>query len=349
MKVDWPHGNSPLAYAPAAYVNEEGNAVLDVTRTSGVGINPYRMKIVADADGPVHSAFLDPRGEGIQGCTFIPQNIVGARQGSYAMRIIAGDDLHSFPEAIVGGSIDELHPKVQWIWDPSKGHGLAASDQVWVSWNGVELGITRWGEPWQLAWSSAQAGGAGQYQATAWHDFVTWKSGDTYQHIMAWTPTRGAYPLVAFPGDWSRGASAMGTDGQHLVWMEGEGKPGPGEVSYAKASVMAAPFTTGPEKLAPKRLRSIPSGLPPVSPWIVGCGYAATAYTSLHILVVRLSDGWSWELTGPNPEAPPKERRWFNSVLAVTCDELFLEAGVGQAMNIARVRIDALGPGMAPD
>jgi hypothetical protein len=141
----------------------------------------------------------------------------------------------------------------------------------------------------------------------------------------------------------------MGTDGQHLVWMEGEGKAGPGEVSYAKASVMAAPFTTDPEQLAPKRLRSIPTGLPPVSPWIVGCGYAANEYNTHQILVVRLSDGQSWELKDPDPSAPLQQHWFYSSVYAITCDEIFVKAGVGMAANIARIRLDALGPGMAPD
>jgi len=36
------------------------------------------------------------------------------------------------------------------------------------------------------------------------------------------------------------------------------------------------------------------------------------------------------------------------TVYAVTCDEVYLRATMG-AMNMARIRLDALGPGIPPD
>ena len=63
-----------------------------------------------------------------------------------------------------------------------------------------------------------------------------------------------------------------------------------------------------------------------------------------HIRVVRLSDGHSWklatELTSP----------WgWNYPIAVTFTELFAMVNVAGVNRLARVRLDSLGPGIAPD
>lgn len=348
MKADWPWYNTPFAYAASVDVGEDGKAVMEIARLSNVGENQWRVQMVADADGPVHSAFLDPRGEGIKGCTNWLSHIVGMSGGKHILSVIDGDLNSEYNEAAVGGSIDELHPKPLKAWMPSYGLDLSASDAVWVSSDGSNVGIAPWGQPWQTVYTSADSGGLQQVGVRAFHDFVTWTSGDgAYMGTMAWTPEKGAYPLLTYPGDWTRGVQMLGTDGKHLVWAYGEGRSQPlGD--YDKVSVMAAPFTTDPAQLQPKRLRSLPvSWL--ASPWIVGCGYAANEYDADKVLIVRLSDGVSWELTYPDPSAPPLQRWHFSTVFALSCDEIFLQGSVGLAMNVVRLRLDALGPGMPPD
>lgn len=349
MKVDWPFQSTPFAYTPSVDVSPDGHAVMSIIRLSDAGPKPSRMGIIADADGPVHSAFLDPRGQEIKGCTYFPNTVVSLSSKQHVMGVVDGDLVGQYPQAAVGGSIDELHPRVQWSWDKSGGRMFAASDAVWATTNGVEVGIARWGEPLQTVFTSTQAGGLEQVAVRAFHDLVTWDSGnDLHLGVMAWTQEKGAFPLITFPGDWSRGANGLGTDGHSFVWMYGEGKTQP-IAPYPKVSVMTAPFTTDPAALKPKRLRSLATEYPLVAPWIVGCGYAANEYEANQILVVRLSDGWAWKLTDPNPTAPPLERWHYGTVYGISCDEIYLRAGVGPQMNVARVRLDALGPGMPPD
>jgi hypothetical protein len=113
---------------------------------------------------------------------------------------------------------------------------------------------------------------------------------------------------------------------------------------------MVSPFTRDSKALQPKRLRSFPGPQAQVAPWIVGCGYGAIAYLNDRALVVRLSDGWSWEIFAPNvADAGPTQVWRFGTVYGITCDEVFLRGGVGSEMNIARVRLDALGAGQPPD
>ena len=183
--------------------------------------------------------------------------------------------------------------------------------------------------------------------ATAWHDFVTWRASDgVYSGVWAWTPDRGAYRFLTFPGDWSRGVEGFGTDGTQMVWVYGEGK-GPRQEPYPKRSIMVAPFARDPLALAPKRVRSFPSSESIILPSTVGCGYAAIETSASSVLVVRLNDGVSWEIRAPTADAG---KSWhFTGAFAITCDEVFVGGGVAPAMNIARVRLDALGPGTPPD
>jgi hypothetical protein len=352
MKVDWTIDQTGFAYTAAVDIRPDGSAMLDIVRLSGIGPKPYRMNVIAEADGPVHSALLDPRGEGIQGCTFDLETVVGMAQGNVALNIM--DDPNGgdpYPEAAIGGSIDLLHPGVLYSWNPSHGHGFAASDVVWASYDSYDVGVARWGQPWKVVSKSMDVGGLQQVNLKVWHDFVTWQASDgVYMGTMAWTPAKGAYPFITFPGDWSRAANGLGTDGVDLVWFYGEGKAQPLDYQYPKTSVMTSPFTKDPVALKPRRLRSFTDSQPPVSQWTVGCGYAAVEGAANHPLVVRLSDGWSWVLE-PEPlgDGGPKQQWRFSTVYGINCDEVFVQGGVGVEMQIARVRLDALGPGMPPD
>ena len=160
--------------------------------------------------------------------------------------------------------------------------------------------------------------------------------------IMAYDDVLGVHPLVRWYGDYTQGAGNVGTDGKHIVWTYGEQKP-LGEDLYPVLSIMAADYTTDPNALAPKRLRSDPYG-DIGDPFVVGCGYAAHNETSKAMLLVRIADGVSWTL----PDSPA----WiWATALGLTCDELVLLVGTDsiQRPNIARVRIDSLGPGSPPD
>ena len=65
-------------------------------------------------------------------------------------------------------------------------------------------------------------------------------------------------------------------------------------------------------------------------------------------LVVRLADGHAWLL----PSGPALPLSW-DEVLAITCDEIFVRVREqfgdgGFRSNVARVRIDSLGPATPP-
>jgi hypothetical protein len=57
----------------------------------------------------------------------------------------------------------------------------------------------------------------------------------------------------------------------------------------------------------------------------------------------------SWILTSGPDGIDAGAKPWaFDQPYAITCDEIFLRGGYLE-MNIARVRLDALGPGIPPD
>ncbi len=160
--------------------------------------------------------------------------------------------------------------------------------------------------------------------------------------INVWDPIGGARPFIRWVGDKTRGAGNFGTDGTDMVWCQGEGKA-PNETQFPTRAIMTAPFTTDPAKLQPRRLRSLPTHRIAGAPAKVGCGHAVLEGPAGDLIVTRLSDGWSWIV----PKTPERK---IHTGLGLTCTELF---AVGQMpdkpLTVARVRLDSLGPGFAPD
>jgi hypothetical protein len=106
---------------------------------------------------------------------------------------------------------------------------------------------------------------------------------------------------------------------------------------------MTAPFTSDASALEPRRLRSQPNQINGSWPWVVGCGYGAFE-RGAQILVVRLSDGWMWEVPNLSPNHP------FFRPLGITCEHVILNSSdLGQYGTLARVRLDSLGAGLPPD
>ena len=173
---------------------------------------------------------------------------------------------------------------------------------------------------------------------------VFFTTGNLYRSgINVWDPDHGFRPFIRYLGDWTRGAGNLGTDGVDLVWSYGEGKePGGTLLSYPIRSVMTSPFTTDPASVVPRRLRSEPPLNLAQHRWRVGCGYAAHEGTASSLFVVRLSDGWSWTIPGA-------AGRTFYKAIGVTCEEVFALGSMGEHANIARFRLDSLGPGSPPD
>jgi len=89
---------------------------------------------------------------------------------------------------------------------------------------------------------------------------------------------------------------------------------------------------------------------------VVGCGYTARTAGGAEgkdgMLITRLSDGWSWLLAPPD-----KQKSHWQEPTGMTCDDMFAtycriedtEIGVECVRTVARVQLDSLGEGMAPD
>jgi hypothetical protein len=158
--------------------------------------------------------------------------------------------------------------------------------------------------------------------------------------INVWDPKGGTRPFQRWIGDYTKGAGNLGTDGVDMVWSYGEGKA-PNDTKFANPSMMTAPFTTNPDELEPRRLRSQPTSYVADHTYEVGCGHA-TRDVGQTSMVVRISDGVAWTL----PMAP--ELKLYKP-LGLTCEELFVMGEIGGRINIARVRLDSLGAGSPPD
>ena len=170
--------------------------------------------------------------------------------------------------------------------------------------------------------------------------------------VWAWSKATGLQPLLRWPGDLTRGAANLGTDGKDMVWVYGEGQKSASDQTFPKLSVMTAPYSLDPATLAAtsRRLRSQPGGM---DEWRyqVGCGYAARSVIvndgkiNNGLFIVRLSDGVSWTLPGA---AASGDLGWGHT-LYVDCEHVYMALTSGNKARVGRVRIDSLGPGMAPD
>ena len=156
-----------------------------------------------------------------------------------------------------------------------------------------------YGYPWDMSTETVVASAAADPenlhagQLVVSGETVFWGTATLHRTgINVWDPQGGARPFIRWVGDYTRGAGDLGTDGVDLVWGYGEGKL-PNDTNYPVASIMTAPFTNDPTALQARRLRSLPHGRIGGNQFEVGCGHAAYSAWD-DILVIRLSDGWSW-------------------------------------------------------
>lgn len=192
-------------------------------------------------------------------------------------------------------------------------------------------------------WSAAQDNGLQQGIPVFANGAAFWPSSNLrYHEVKVYTPTQGVRDLLSAGMVTTRGFGDLGTDGKDMVWIDAQGRTtdtGP----FDTYTITTAPFTTNPAQLVPRRLRTEGGPSFDVTHFYVGGGYAARS-NGLHIRVVRLVDGQSWTLD--NDIAAP----WgWNYPIAITSTELFAMVNVAGVARLARVRLDSLGPGIAPD
>ncbi len=317
-----------------------------------------RYRLVADVDGPIANAFLQLNPAN-QGCEVLEHSLSG---GKYAFGILG--DSSSGPiadiEGVIAGDIGSPPSLVvKQESDPSlHTHWIAGSD--WLLALHGDIKARAWdAETWQTVYDPSQdPEHMPKSNVRALGPNIFWEVGVAgYNGVMVWSPASGSQPLIRWYGDYTQGAGNFNTDGISMVWTQGSGKQPDGTLEYPIRSIMTAPFTTdaGELKTTAKRLRSDPGQLVPY-PFGVGCGYAArqvftpsttsASVGSNDLLVVRLSDGVSWIVSAP----PVEQGMGFGFVLGLTCDEVFATANFADEPNtILRIRLDSLGPGIAPD
>ncbi len=344
MVIDWTNSESA---AGALMATVAGKPVLGLTRNAIDGPNPYFMHVIAEADGPVRSALISIEFPA-PGCFL---DLYAFQDGKVIYKVL-GDDAWgkwatSLHKGAFGGSIDQLHPDL--IGDYGQENSWACSgSRVYRETQSLTFYTQLWGMTDETFISSPatdpeklQLG-----QPLAWGDSFFWISTSSYvQGINSWTSADGARPFIRYLGDATRGAGNLGTDGATMVWSYGEGKaPNDGKTTYPVKSILSSPFTTDPAKLVPKRLRSDPSGSIGGQAFRVACGRAAHGGKIFPVIIVRLSDGVSWTL-------PPSSQPDFyiNDVIGLTCDHVYVYGEFGGRWNVARVKLDSLGPGMPPD
>jgi hypothetical protein len=358
LTVDWPTIEPEyVGGIPAATREADGRVVLQLRRIQSYLDTAQKKRIdmlamVAEADGPVRQAIWG-KGLAAQGAgASITQSSVSSGRSTWYLQE-RGASAEFVRWAAIGGRDTDLRPQLLFdrdlTIDPAGGATAVTGASLWAErtrqlrvhgWDGVDHGTV---------WSGGADLGAVRWSG----DTLLWSAESAASsELWSFNLASGAQKLVSFGADVTRGAGNLATDGEVLVWLQGEGRTGDagGGRTYPTRSVMVAPFETAPENLRPRRLRSwlppsIATGLAPAA---VGCGFAAFSHVprelTEELFIVRLSDGVAWILRSP------ADRHWvWGYPVAVTCTEVFVTWGRLGINHLRRLRLDSLGAGMPAD
>lgn len=357
MVLDWPKSkySKELIYpATEAFRRSNGTIVLSTARFQADDV--YRMLV--ELDGPT---LIAVREHDPNRCVLNSERSDGEH---YAFRVLdseAKGQVSEYGGGAIGGRLDELRPKALKHYHDGATRGFIAGAPGLLEVSGGLMTLSSWtdGSVIKKIWSSAQDNGLAQNYQFFFGETLFWAS-DSYaiNKQKVFTEAGGVKDFLSFGDDTSKGVADLGTDGTDLVWLEGSGRPAP-TGAFPQVSAVTAPFTTDPAQvLATRRvLRTDLTGYPfGTVPFVVGCGYAARSTTvavdggfASGSELIRLSDGYAWRL----PDLVGADWGW-RSPLAVTCEELIIKVfqrpapGEKWRFNVARVRLDSLGPGTPP-
>jgi hypothetical protein len=356
MHIDWSGSGLPIGLSPRIDPSAKGPTVMSFLRRvpASNGQPGYSMFVTAEVDGPVRNALMSVNGPWDQsggGCWTTDEGLNGGKH-LYQMY---GNDVNGYPMSTdlgsIGGPIGELQPKVMVHFQKTSpyadGYTCSSNWFARVTWP-----IVLYAHPWSNPSKPLLVSSAGKdpesltfSQLVMHEDALFWTTADSYRSgINSWNPVDGARPFIRYVGDATRGAGNLGTDGVDLAWSYGEGKqPGDKVSTYPKRDIMTAPFTSDPAALKPRRLRSDPMAGMAAAPFQVGCGYAAHGRLTAPVVVVRIADGQSWSIPILGSDFHLQE------TIGVTCDHVYALAEIGGRWNVARIRLDSLGPGVPPD
>jgi len=345
MVTAWSDADSPINIGDLQFdLNPDGTAVLGFRRIMAT----TALDLVADIDGPVRMAILRARAKDKpNGCYIITQSV---NEGRYLYGAFGNDlnDKQTRDEGAIGGWIEDPKPTIltRFVNRADFSFGWAAG-ATWIarqspyfvfsalSWDGSkEIFITS---------PATDPGGYRAHSAFVSGRAIFWHTGGPDFHgINVWDAENGARPFIRWVKDGTKEAAAFGTDGKDMVWAYSKG-PVLGQVD--SISVMASPYTIDPAKLKPRRLRSHPYDTIGNEFFKVGCGYAVHPWydgTGVGTMVIRIADGSAWTV----PHTPEFK---YHTPIGVTCDDVFILGHIGGRWDIARVRIDSLGPAIPPD
>ncbi len=346
IKIDWntPRGwaqNSRISDYTKGLRHDDGTLALMTSRE--VGGDPVHM--IVDVDGPVRQA-LRVRND----CILVESPSSGDH---YVYTVWFPN--HPENSGALGGRLGD-RPRA--LVTPTDGvsHSYAAGAAGVVESPGMNL--HSWADGAPIA-KLRPADDAGLY--TAEYSFVGssvfWNAHTSLvaRHNV-WSPADGTRPLLTAGDDATRGYADLGTDGVQMVWNEGV-RTDTSHI-YPRLSIVTSPYATTTADLKPRVLRSDLTGAGfGLGQWLTGCGYAIRSATvepspgsyRRVMFVVRLSDGQAWllpdEIDGPIGWRRP---------LGVTCEEVFAFVQVtpngpsSSYFNVARIRLDSLGPGTPP-
>jgi len=332
-----PGDKSSPAGAEVGLVKLDSSVVLGAYRSVQPG---WIYQFIADADGPVHTAYLltDPKS-----CLLATPSHEEAR---YTLRIF--EHSSSSGGGFVAGdwALGSLGPRIAVHLSASSSHTPYASPFAILDLtSGFTFDQYSWANGSRLPslWSAAQDSGLQQGIPVFANGAAFWPSSTLrYHKVKVYTSSTGVRDLLSAGMVTTRGYGDLGTDGKDMVWIDAQGRTtdtGP----FDTYTITTAPFAADPTQVVPRRLRTEEGPDFDVTHFYVGGGYAARS-NGLHIRVVRLVDGQSWVLA--NDLAAP----WgWNYPIAVTATELFAMVNIVGVARLARVRLDSLGPGIAPD
>ena len=168
-------------------------------------------------------------------------------------------------------------------------HGLLENGHLLYDWDSAQLATSFYQDPedaGMLALKQLFAGGA-----------LFWEMNSSLTNrVKVWTPQAGVQTFLTQGDDIHSEVGGFCTDGTDMMWALAEERPAKNE-SYEKISLYTANFTSDPNDLQPRRLRSDFPGTIVFEQCALGCGYAArktypiTPAGAVGVRIVRLSNG----------------------------------------------------------
>lgn len=341
MKIDWryPTGAPPMAYRTNGATDRAGNIWLGFDRVESVPDSAtayFIYRLIANANAGIAHAILETESTA---CTLGTHDLDSDR---YVYTL----NEYSVDKGFATGPVNAQLPDSTMTFKTGTHNQAVGPVGVLDIDDGFRFNLypPLGFNTSSVIWSSAQDKGLDESFPFFSADALFWTaSRDWYQKIHVYTPTGGTKDFIASDPSLGKSAGDFGTDGIDMVWVEG-GEPDGGATTgtYPPASIMTAPYTTNPAAVVKRRLTTEPDGATVgADNFVVGCGYAARDMYD-RIRLVRISDGQSWMLT---PNSTNSNIWSWMSPLVLTCDEMFAYITGDGIANIARVRLDSLGPG----